>query len=70
MNRAKTNVEKICCIGRMLAAAANAAKGTVSVVIPIRGVAVLDSIGGGFWDPEADRVGCESITGILNRASR
>jgi uncharacterized protein (UPF0261 family) len=54
----------------MLAAAANAAKGTVSVVIPIRGVAVLDGIGGGFWDPEAGRVGCESITGILNRASR
>jgi len=57
----RTNVEENRRIGHMLAAAANAAKGPVSIVIPLKGVSMLDSIGGDFWDPEADQACFEAI---------
>ncbi|MEM7343094.1 MAG: Tm-1-like ATP-binding domain-containing protein [Chloroflexota bacterium] len=57
----RTNVEENRRIGHMIAAAANAAKGPVSIVIPLRGVSMLDSVGGDFWDPEADQACFEAI---------
>ncbi len=50
----RTNVEENQKMGQMLAAAANAATGPVTVILPLKGVSMLDSPGGTFWDPEAD----------------
>jgi uncharacterized protein (UPF0261 family) len=50
----RTNMEENKRMGEMLAAAANAASAPVAVVIPLRGVSMLDSEGNMFWDPEAD----------------
>lgn len=41
-------------IGELLAAAANASSGPTAVLLPLRGVSMLDSPGGPFWDPDAD----------------
>ena len=50
----RTNVAENIRMGEMLAAAANASRGPVAVLLPLRGVSMLDSPGGQFWDPEAD----------------
>lgn len=50
----RTNVEENQKMGEMLAAAANAATGPVVVLLPKKGVSMLDSHGERFWDPEAD----------------
>lgn len=57
----RTNVEENIRIGEMLAAAANAATGPVAILLPLKGVSMLDSPGGAFWDPEADRACFETI---------
>ena len=41
-------------IGEMIAAAANAATAPVAVLLPGKGVSMLDAEGHEFWDPEAD----------------
>ena len=51
----RTNVEENERIGEMIAAAANAASASIAILIPLRGVSQLDSPGGAFWDPQADR---------------
>lgn len=50
----RTNVEENTRMGEMLAAAANAATAPVAFVLPLKGVSMLDSEGGQFWDPAAD----------------
>lgn len=50
----RTSVEENRHIGEMIARAANASRGPVAVMIPLRGVSQLDCPGGAFWDPEAD----------------
>ena len=50
----RTNAEENARIGKMLATAANLAMGSVAVVVPLKGVSMLDSPGNAFWDPEAD----------------
>jgi uncharacterized protein (UPF0261 family) len=45
----------------MIARAANAATSQIAVLIPLKGVSQLDSPGGAFWDPEADRACFEAI---------
>lgn len=50
----RTNVEENTKMGEMLVAAANASTGPVAVLLPLKGVSMLDSEGGRFWDPEAD----------------
>lgn len=57
----RTTPEENSRIGEMLAAAANAATGPVSVLLPLRGVSMLDSEGGRFWDPEADSACFDAI---------
>ena len=61
MTLLRTNVAENQEIGRRLAAAANAATGPVAVLIPKRGVSVLDAEGSAFWDPAADRACFEAI---------
>ncbi len=48
-------------MGEMLAAAANASTGPVAVILPLKGVSMLDSQGERFWDPEADRACFDAI---------
>jgi uncharacterized protein (UPF0261 family) len=57
----RTDAEENLRIGGMIARAANAAAGLVAVLIPLKGVSQLDSPGGAFWDPEADRACFEAI---------
>jgi len=48
-------------MGEMIAAAANASSAPVAIVIPLKGVSMLDSPGGRFWDEEADRACFDAI---------
>ena len=57
----RTNVEENTRIGQMIAAAANAATAPVAIVLPLKGVSMLDSPGGQFWDPQADRACYDTI---------
>jgi uncharacterized protein (UPF0261 family) len=57
----RTNIEENIKIGEMLSTTANMAKGPVAVLVPLQGVSMLDSPGGPFWDPEADRNCFEAI---------
>jgi uncharacterized protein (UPF0261 family) len=50
----RTNATENTRIGELLAGAANAATGPVTVLWPLRGFSMLDRPGGDFWDPEAD----------------
>jgi uncharacterized protein (UPF0261 family) len=43
-------------LGRILAEKANAAKGPVTIVLPLRGVSAIDAEGKPFFDPDADRM--------------
>jgi uncharacterized protein (UPF0261 family) len=61
----RTNVEENTRIGEMLAAAANAATAPVTIVLPLKGVSMLDSPGGRFWDPEADQACYDAIKANL-----
>ena len=57
----RTNVAENITMGEMIAAAANAASAPVAIVLPLKGVSMLDSEGGQFWDPEADAACFEAI---------
>ncbi len=57
----RTNVEENTRIGEMIAAVANAATAPVAIVLPLKGVSMLDSEGGDFWDPEADQACYDAI---------
>jgi uncharacterized protein (UPF0261 family) len=61
----RTGVDENRRIGEMLAAAANAATGPVSVLLPLGGVSMLDAEGREFWDPAADRACFEAIRGTV-----
>jgi uncharacterized protein (UPF0261 family) len=50
----RTNVEENTRIGEMIAETANACAGKVAILLPLRGVSMLDSKGEPFWDPDAD----------------
>ncbi|MFW6070534.1 MAG: Tm-1-like ATP-binding domain-containing protein [bacterium] len=62
----RTNVQENRQMGQMIAAAANASSGPVAILIPLNGVSQLDSPGGDFWDPEADRACYEAIKNNLS----
>lgn len=55
MTLMRTNVEENRQMGELIAAAANEATAPVTILLPLRGVSMLDSPGGRFWDPEADQ---------------
>ena len=57
----RTTVDENRRIGELIGAAANAAAGPVAVLLPLRGVSMLDSEGGRFWDPDADRACFDAI---------
>jgi uncharacterized protein (UPF0261 family) len=51
----RTNIEENAKLGAIFAEKANASKGRVAFLIPLKGFSVTDSEGGPFWWPEADR---------------
>lgn len=57
----RTNVEENARMGKIMAEKANAAKGPVAFLIPLKGVSKLDSPGELFWWPEADRAMFDAI---------
>lgn len=57
----RTNVEENTKMGEMLAAAANASTAPVAFILPMKGVSMLDSEGGQFWDPAADKACYDTI---------
>ena len=61
----RTNVAENTRMGEMLAAAANASTSTVTIILPLKGVSMLDSLGGQFWDPEADKACYDAIKNNL-----
>lgn len=50
----RTTPEENAELGRMIARKASAAKGPVTIVLPLRGVSAIDAPGQPFHDPEAD----------------
>lgn len=66
----RTNAAENSRIGEMLATAANAATGPVAMLWPLRGFSMLDSSGGDFWDPEADRACYAAVRARLNPSIR
>jgi uncharacterized protein (UPF0261 family) len=61
----RTNVAENIAIGRLIAAAANASTGPVAILLPWRGVSMLDSEGSAFWDPAADQACYSTIIAAL-----
>ena len=57
----RTDVEENVRIGEIIAAAVNLATAPTAVLLPMRGVSMLDSEGERFWDPEADRACFDAI---------
>jgi uncharacterized protein (UPF0261 family) len=66
----RTNVAENVRIGEMLADAANAASGPVTMLWPLQGFSMLDSPGGDFWDPEADRACYTAVRARLKPSVR
>ena len=57
----RTNGDENRRIGEMIAAAANASSAPVAILLPLGGVSMLDTEGGAFWDPDADRACFQAI---------
>ena len=64
----RTNVAENAEMGRIFAAKANAAKGPVALLIPLKGVSILDGDGERFCDRRADRAMFDAIKADLNEA--
>ena len=50
----RTDVEENIQIGKMIAHAANESRGPVVILLPLKGVSMLDSQNNDFWNPDAD----------------
>jgi uncharacterized protein (UPF0261 family) len=61
----RTNVEENRRMGEIFAGKANAGKGPVAFLIPLRGVSMLDGDGQQFCDREADRAMFDAIEANL-----
>jgi len=63
----RTNIEENRRIGEMIAAAANAATAPVAILLPLKGLSMLDSVGGAFWDPPANAACFDAIKSGLRQ---
>jgi uncharacterized protein (UPF0261 family) len=63
----RTNIEENRRIGAMIAETSNRCAGPAVVLLPLRGVSMLDSAGGPFWDPDADQACYDAIRSGLNQ---
>lgn len=66
----RTNVAENIQMGEMIAAAANASAGPIAILLPLRGVSMLDSPGNQFWDPDADQACFNAIKKNLKTGLR
>ena len=57
----RTDIDENRRIGEMIAAAANAATAPVAILLPLKGLSMLDSLGGAFWDPPANAACFDAI---------
>ena len=57
----RTNIDENRQIGELIAAAANQSSAPVEILLPLKGVSMLDSEGGQFWDLDADRACYDAI---------
>jgi uncharacterized protein (UPF0261 family) len=62
----RTTIEENRKIGGLIAETANRSSGPVVVLLPLRGVSMLDSQGKPFWDEEADHACFDAIRSRLN----
>lgn len=63
----RTSVEENGKIGRLIAESANQCTGPAVVLLPLRGVSMLDSPGGPFWDPDADHACFDALRSCLRQ---
>jgi uncharacterized protein (UPF0261 family) len=62
----RTTVEENVKMGEMIAHAANAhTAGRVAILLPLKGVSMLDSLGGEFWDADADNACYNTIKKLV-----
>jgi len=61
----RTDIDECRRLGEILAEKLNASRGPVTVVLPLRGVSMIDSPGGAFWWPEADQALYGALKGKL-----
>jgi uncharacterized protein (UPF0261 family) len=61
----RTSVEENRVIGRLLAETANRCAGPAVVLLPLKGVSMLDSPGGPFWNPDADHACFDALRSCL-----
>ena len=61
----RTSVEDNRKIGRLIAETANRCAGPAVVLLPLRGVSMLDSPNGPFWDPAADQACFDALRSCL-----
>src|SRR5689334_14914202 len=61
----RTNIDENRRIGAMIAETANRCAGPASVLLPLRGVSMLDSPSGPFWDEEADQACFQALRNHL-----
>jgi uncharacterized protein (UPF0261 family) len=57
----RTNIEENSKMGEIFAKKANASKGRVAFLLPLKGVSMLDAEGGVFWWPEANQAMFQAI---------
>ena len=57
----RTNVEENRELGRILAGKLNSSTGPVTVLLPLKGVSMIDAPGGAFWWPAADQALFEAL---------
>jgi uncharacterized protein (UPF0261 family) len=63
----RTTAEENARLGRIIAEKANAARGPVSIVLPLRGVSAIDAAGQPFYNPEADAALFEALRRHANK---
>src|SRR4029079_7723025 len=63
----RTNLDENRKIGARIAETANRCAGPAVVLLPLRGVSMLDSPGGPFWDEAADDACFDAIRSRLNK---
>jgi uncharacterized protein (UPF0261 family) len=62
----RTTPEETAQLGHLIARKLNAAKGSVAVFIPLKGVSMIAVEGGPFYDPEADRALIDALKADLD----
>jgi uncharacterized protein (UPF0261 family) len=62
----RTTAQECTELGRIIARKLSAARGPVSLFLPLRGVSAIDVQGGPFYDPEADQALFDALRGSLS----